>query len=102
MRMPRMEERRQNTTAVHFLLFACLRLEQRVLQHLLEGDCLFRQRARICIDHFAVCREEVLDVLLQSIEVAAAGIDNVARGWVSEQSQQQMFERYVLVLPRGR
>src|ERR1044072_5207710 len=96
------EQRCQNTTTVHFLLFARLRLEQRVLQYSLEGKSLFRQRVRIRINHFAVCGKEVLDLLLQSIEVSAAGIDNVARSRIDEQRQKQMFQRYVLVLPVGR
>jgi hypothetical protein len=96
-----MEQRRQHTTAVHLLLFARLRLEQRVLQHSLECNCLFRQRTRICRNHFSVCRKELLDILLQRLEVSVALIDNVAGSGIVEQRQQQVFQRDVLVLPRA-
>src|SRR5215213_9733207 len=95
------EKRRQHTTTVHFLLLTRLRLEQRVLQYLLERNRLFRQRAWIRIDHFTVCRKELLDLLLQGIEVSAAGIDYVARSRIVEQREQQVFQRYVLVLSRS-
>src|SRR6185503_19295970 len=101
MRMLCMEQCCQNSSTVHFVSSARLRLEQRVLQHLLECNRLFRQRARICINHFTVSSKELLDVLLQSIAVAAAMIDYVARSGIVEQCQQQMFQRYVLMFPRG-
>src|SRR6185295_11040567 len=99
--MPGLEESREDTPAVNLLLFACLCLQDCVLQNALEGDRLFRQGAWIP-GRLLVFGEKLFEVFLQRINVAAAMIDNVARRWIIKQREQKMFERDVFVLARCR
>jgi len=94
-----MKECREDTATIHLLLFACLCLQHCVLQNALEGDRLFRQGAWIR-GHLPVFVEELFEIFFQRIYVGAAMIDNVACRRIIEQSEQEMFERYVFMLAR--
>ena len=74
-------------------------MELRVLDHALQHRGQHRLDVRVLRQFLECLLQEVVELLLEHLDVAAARAHGHRRVTIVQQREQQMFERHVLVTP---